>query len=222
MSNPRLNPRLRIPRKTPQLPMPLNEAELKGKMTYYLREGPVKELARLFHNNTCPGDWDYHPSAAIGSMLQAFYEADVAEDESSKTSEVTSIIRYRWEMCLLADQIVDMFELPVPGNSTCILWELGDWWETTGKNVTDWLWYQSFRVVCGNSFELVPRRPDQGTEFRRPWLYVMAALFEWNKSDIETLYKVHQIMDFMKVVGRFNKQSVGRVLPVRRNDCVPR
>jgi hypothetical protein len=222
MSNPRLDPRPRIPRKTTQLPMPLSEAELKEKMTYYLREGPVKELARLFHNNTCPGDWDYHPTAQIGNMLQTFYEADVAEDKLSKTSEVTSIIRYRWETCLLADQIVDIFELPVPGNSTCILWELGNWWETTGRNVTDWLWYQSFRIVCDNRFELVPRRPDQGTEFRRPWLYAMAALFEWNKSDIETLYKVHQIMDFMKVVGRFNKQSVGRVLPVRRNDCVPR
>jgi hypothetical protein len=50
----------------------------------------------------------------------------------------------------------------------------------------------------------------------------MAALFEWNKSDIENLYKVQRIMDFLNVVGRFNKQSVGRVLPVRRNDCVPR
>lgn len=76
--------------------MPLSEAELKEKMTHHLREGPVKELARLFHNNTCPGDWGYYPTAAIGSMLQTFYEADVAEDESSKTSEVTSIIRYSW------------------------------------------------------------------------------------------------------------------------------
>lgn len=223
MSNPLLDPRLRVPGKSTHTPMPLSEAELKEQMTFYLREGPVKELARLFHNNTCPGDWDCHPTSVVGSILQKFYEGNAVErSESPIASEVTSIIRYRWEMCLLADQIVDMFGLPVPGNSMCISWELGPWLSTKGKNFTDWVWFQSFRILCGNKYELVPRGPNQGTEFRRPWLYVVAALFEWNKPDKETIYKVHGIIDFLRMVKRFNRQSVGRVLPVRRNDCVPR
>lgn len=225
MSNQLGNPRLHIPGKITQLPVPLSEAELTEQMTYYLREGPVKELARLFHQSTCPGDWDCQPTATVGSILRTFYERDFGKGELPTASEVTSIIRYRWEICLLADQIVDIFGLPVPGNSMCILWNLGNWTRTIGRDVSDWFWYQSFRIMCGDMYELLPRQPDQGAEFRRPWLYVVAALFEWGrsgKSERETIITIHRIIDFLEVVKRFNKQSGGRVLPVRRNDCVPR
>lgn len=31
-------------------------------------------------------------------------------------------IRFRWEMAILADYIVRVFELPVPSERVCILW----------------------------------------------------------------------------------------------------
>jgi hypothetical protein len=212
--NPLLPPRRTSPVMAIQLQTPLSEAELKEQMTYYLREGPVKRLAQLFHENTCPGDWDSQPTAALRRILQTFYEGDFTDCQEPIASTITSIIRYRWEMGLLADRIVNMSGIPVPGNSMCILWDIDSEMsyreETSATN--------SFTSSC----ELLPRQPDQGSEFRRPWLYVVASLYEWNESKWEKTRMIQRISDFLQVVKRFNGQSRGRVLPVRRDDCVPR
>lgn len=213
-SNPLSNPHPNTPVMTLQRQDPLSEAELKEQMTYYLREGPVKKLAQLFHENTCPGDWDCQSTAALGNILQIFYEEGYSDTKEPMASAITSIIRYRWEMGLLADRIVNIFGLPVPGNSMCILWDMDSEMRYQGEiSSTD-----SFT----SSYELIPRQPDQGSEFRRPCLYVMASLYEWNGSKAEKSRMARRISDFLQVVKRFNTQSRGRVLPVRRNDCVPR
>ncbi|OKO98895.1 hypothetical protein PENSUB_8812 [Penicillium subrubescens] len=200
----------------------LNEVELKEQMTYYLREGPVEILARLFHENTCPGDWNRHPSAALGGDLKAFYQGEPIGGKTPAAEEITSIIRYQWELGLLADQIVNMFGLPVPDNTMCILWNLGTWSSYVWSNLTSLRWYRLFRKVCGYKHELIPPQSDQGWEFRRPWLYVLRSLFLWGKSDLETEHMVRRIASFLRGIQRFNKQAMGRVLPPRRNDCVPR
>jgi hypothetical protein len=76
-------------------------------MTYYLREGPVENLAQLFHENTCPGDWKCHPTLSLGCDLETFYQGDSIEAKKPTAANITSVIRYRWEVGLLADQIVN-------------------------------------------------------------------------------------------------------------------
>ncbi|KAJ5439831.1 uncharacterized protein N7458_010829, partial [Penicillium daleae] len=85
------------------------------------KKGPVKQPARLFHENTCPGDWDCPPTASLRSILHTFYEGELKEDEAPTIFEIASIIRYRWEMGPLAHQMVNMLGLPMPGNAMCIL-----------------------------------------------------------------------------------------------------
>jgi hypothetical protein len=223
MSNPLSDPRQRTPATSIQIHNHLDETGLKEQMTYYLREGPVKILARLFHEHTCPGDWDCQPSAALGGDLRTFYEENPSIEGKSPTApEITSIIRYRWEVSLVADQIVNMFGLPLPGNSMCILWNLGTWSSYVWMNLSDLCWCKLFREVCGKKYELIPRQSNQGWEFRRPGLYVIVSLFLWGKSEPETEHMVLRIARFLRGIKRFNEQSVGRVLPPRRNDCVPR
>jgi len=36
---------------------------------------------------------------------------------------VEELIQFRWGMCLLADYIVNLLDLPMPGNEICILWD---------------------------------------------------------------------------------------------------
>lgn len=223
MSNPLSDPRLRAPETSIQLYDHMDEAELKEQMTHYLREGPIEILARLFHKHTCPGDWECQPSAALGGDLRTLYEENPSiEGKTPTAAEITSTIRYRWEVGLLADQIVNMFGLPVPGNSMCILWNLGSWSSYVWKTLTDRCWYKLLRKVCGDKYELIPRQSNQGWEFRRPWLYVIRSLFLWGKSDLETEHMVRRIARFLGGIKRFNEQSMGRVLPPRRNDCIPR
>jgi hypothetical protein len=104
----------------------------------------------------------------------------------------------------------------------CISWNLGTWSSYAWRNLTDLCWYKLFRGVCGDKYELIPRQSNQGSEFRRPWLYVIVSLFLWGKLDLETEHMVRRIACFLRGIKRFKEQSVGRVLPPRRNDCVPR
>lgn len=219
MSNPLSDPCQRNPKTSIQTHDLLNESELKEQVTYYLREGPVEILAWLFHESSCPGDWDCHPSSALGGDLKAFYEGKFIEGKTPAAEELTSIIRYRWELGLLADQIVNMFGLPLPDNTMCILWNLGTWSSYVWSNLTDLCWYKLFWEVCGRKYDLIPRQSNQGSEFKRPRLYVIVALFLWGKSELETERMVRRIADFLQGIKRFNAQSIGRVLPPRRNDC---
>ncbi|EPS29864.1 hypothetical protein PDE_04814 [Penicillium oxalicum 114-2] len=201
----------------------IGEEELKEKMTHYLRQGPIKALARIFHQHTCPGDWLEATNASLTTVMQAYYQNGAAAEYWTQTaSTLLATIRFRWESCLLADQIVGLIGLPVPENTICAMWDQQQWAQVRGQGFMVWQWMGTFQEMCGGRAELLPRLGNQGGEFRRPWLYVLAALWEWDKSDAEVAGATQRIMRHLAAVRRFNHMSVGRVLPPRGNDTVPR
>ena len=124
----------------------------------------VKEMARLFRQ-TCPGDWNHGQEVSLGGLLRGYYEFDEFKDEAST---IVSTIRFRWEMGLLTDYIVDTFGLPVPNNQICLLWDRYQWYENIRRTFPDWYdrrkpYYDTLR---DNGFNIEPL-PEQGPPFER-------------------------------------------------------
>lgn len=72
----------------------------------------VKEIAKLLH----PNDWDGVQEVA----LRGFYNFN---KHGNEIEAIMGVIHFHWEMALLTDYIVSHYNLPMPGNQICILWE---------------------------------------------------------------------------------------------------
>ncbi|KAJ5834808.1 hypothetical protein N7447_000834 [Penicillium robsamsonii] len=94
-------------------------------MTGHMAHRRLKGMARTFHQ-TCPGEWDRGKEVGFGGTLRGFYERDMFQE---KAPMFEAAIRFRWEAALLADCILELFDLPAPGNEICIMWNRFLWLE---------------------------------------------------------------------------------------------
>ncbi|CAG8417283.1 unnamed protein product [Penicillium salamii] len=184
------------------------DVEILENMTGLIAQHKTKEMAMMFHA-TCPGDWTQGREVAWGGTLLGFYRFDeFLEDEA----EIYSTIRFRWEMALLADFLVALYELPIPRNEMCILWDWYSWMHEVRKktSMSESEFDQRWRAVAlplNHCFGLSPL-PGQGPLFTRPFKYLVAALLEANKPEHEISGISNAIQEFMQNAEAFHRQRV--------------
>jgi hypothetical protein len=173
-------------------------------MTESIATGRVKEMARLFHQ-TCPGDWNKGRMVSFGGTLRGFYERDEFKEEAP---ELAATIRFRWEMALLTDFIVELFNLPVPSNEACIHWDPYKW-DANMKKVNP-SWRERYHKIQDGlrSCFVLPHLDEQGPVFYRPMEYLASAIYEANGSDDANKALFLKIGQFMKGVKAFQQQRV--------------
>lgn len=176
------------------------EPEIVSKMTEALAHGTLRETARIFHQ-TCPDDWTLDINVGFGAMLRSYYEQDEGKEQAAM---LAATIRFRWEMGLLTDYLVSLFDLPMPCNDICILWCQRAWQDV--MDMTDPAWrvrWDRIENTLGRSFNVLPRE-DQGPLFYRPRWYLTAALVEADKSEDETLSIVAAVGQFTEILKEFH------------------
>ncbi|KAJ5142578.1 uncharacterized protein N7515_001365 [Penicillium bovifimosum] len=181
-------------------------------MSALIAQHRIKEMAMMFHA-TCPGDWTHGREVAWGGTLFGFYQLGIFPE--SEAAEIYSTIRFRWEMALLADFVVAMFEFPMPRNEMCIMWDWHSWMvelrvKTSMSDHSDSEFDQRWHAVASqlNHCFQTPPLPDQGPLFMRPFKYLVAALLEANKPEHETSGISSAIQEFMQNAEAFHQQRV--------------
>jgi hypothetical protein len=176
--------------------------EIVHQMTDNIAHGRIKAMGRLFHQ-TCPGDWDRGRMVGFGGTLRAYYEHDEFKE---RAPIFAATIRFRWEMALLTDYIIDVFGLPMPSKRICILWDESAWEAAVTKADPTWKQrYDWITSALGDCFILVPNN-NQGPIFFRPKCYLVAALVEANKPEDETMAIIDAIEQFMERQKKFHEQ----------------
>src|SRR5690606_24528319 len=84
-----------------------------------IRDNQVAQMAAMFLE-TCPNDWTRGWGPGFYTKLK---RASNKEDTLDEDLDVVAAIQFRWELGLLADQIVEMFKLPVPNSERCLWWD---------------------------------------------------------------------------------------------------
>ncbi|KGO66075.1 hypothetical protein PITC_056090 [Penicillium italicum] len=176
-------------------------------MTGHIAHRRLKGMARTFHQ-TCPGDWDRGKEVGFGGTLRAFYERDLFQE---KAPMFEAAIRFRWEAALLADYILELFDLPAPSKEICIMWNRLLWLEhkleTMPRPDLDARWRKIYNSLSGY-FKIQSCLSEQGPPFYRPLHYLVAALLEADKTEHETSAIISGIGDFMRTVKMFHQQRL--------------
>ncbi|KAJ5333027.1 uncharacterized protein N7506_006810 [Penicillium brevicompactum] len=175
------------------------DGEIIENMTALIAQHKIKEMAMMFHA-TCPGDWSWGREVAWGGTLFRLYRfGEFLADEA----EIYSTIRFRWEMALLADHFVATYELPMPRNEMCILW---DWYS----------WMHEFRAKNSMSESEFDQRWQEGQLFMRPFEYLVAAFLESNRPEHEISVLSNSIREFLQNAEAFHRQRIFGSPEVRR------
>ncbi|KOS36796.1 hypothetical protein ACN38_g12427 [Penicillium nordicum] len=174
-------------------------------MTGHMAHRRLKGMARTFHQ-TCPGDWDRGKEVGFGGTLRGFYERDEFQE---KAPMFEAAIRFRWEAALLADYILELFNLPAPGKEICIMWNRFLWLEhkleTMPMPKLEARWRKMYNSLSG--YFKTPCLGEQGPPFYRPLHYLVAAFLEADKPEDETSAIISSIGDFMSTFNFFNNPS---------------
>lgn len=179
-------------------------------MTDHMSHGRLREMARVFHENCCPGDWTQGDQVSLSCTMYAFYQLGECSED---VGLFEATIRFRWEEALLADHIVEVFRLPVPRNEICILWDDNTWTHNFIQNASAseselrqrWI---AIAAPLKDYFDW-PRLPQQGPSFRRPFRYLMAALLEADMSEDSLATTTAGIINLMEKVRAFHQQYLG-------------
>jgi len=156
---------------------------------------------------TCPNDWTRGWGPAFYTMLK---RASNKEDILDEDLDVAAAIQFRWELGLLADQIVEMFKLPVPNSERCLWWDDIAWRRGIRNGRIPGGGHLNtvvFLALGRGGFEPYPC-PFQGPPFPRFTLYVAAAVVEAQLGEEKALELVEELLKFMRDVKAFYKQKV--------------
>ncbi|KAJ5710637.1 hypothetical protein N7488_004793 [Penicillium malachiteum] len=181
--------------------------DLVHEMTSSIAHGRIRAMVECFRQ-TCPGDWESGWQPSLAGRMRSYCEHLGHEDDAL---EFASTIRFRWEMGLLTDFLVQRFSLPIPDNQMCIMWHRNGWKARMGigssySDCTKQKRYKKVYKALGDCLE-PSRHENQGHEFYRPHEYFAAALYEANKSWEETLAIIEEVRNFLKEVVKFHHQN---------------
>lgn len=167
-------------------------------MTRSIRQNHVSLMARLFLK-TCPGDENRGWGPMTHGMLSGAAQGGLPLDE---LEEVAGMICFRLEAALIADYLVETFNLPKPGGQICILWD-SEPWRREVRNYP--LHTMIFRKLVGKGFPPFPAK-DQGPPFERFLFYMAAAIALKDLPEPSTIQLIDQLTLFMDKAREFQKQ----------------
>jgi hypothetical protein len=171
-------------------------------MTDHIARGKL-ETARIFHR-TCPDEWGRGQDVGFGETLRGFHERD---EYQGMAPVFEAAMRFRWA-ALLADYIVDLFELPIASKETCIMWNRLCWIESNRKIMPDLgaCWRKAYKSLSAQLE--TPGLNEQGPPFHRPLHCLVAAFVESDKLDNEMLAIMSAIGELMSQVRMFYLQCL--------------
>ncbi|KAI0164085.1 hypothetical protein GGR57DRAFT_498182 [Xylariaceae sp. FL1272] len=194
------------------------------KMIENMRNRQAQELARLFVTRTCPGDWTAGVNISYGGQLRRCADGKRPNKLSNPDSEegwfdmmeVVASIKFRWEMCGLADLIAQKYELPMPNGQECLFWDryVPKIEAVKGLPNFEHLDDIAHAALRDGGFIIHPR-PEQGPMFARPWHYLSAAIAQWGQSEDKTKKLVSQILHFLQ---QFRESEEQMSMPAILND----
>ncbi|KAL1906433.1 hypothetical protein Sste5344_007762 [Sporothrix stenoceras] len=103
-----------------------------------LHSNNIKAMVQLWRG-TCPGDDAYGHGPGFAYYLEKCMETgkatpitvyDLEEDEDPTPMmfyDVVEILKYRWNMAALAEDILETLDLPHPANQSCLMWNRAFW-----------------------------------------------------------------------------------------------
>ncbi|KAI1197777.1 hypothetical protein F5X97DRAFT_172101 [Nemania serpens] len=174
-----------------------------GKLIDCIRHGQIQEAARLFREETCPGDWDKGWNFGYGRALQKCAEGERPNKlqnpkDSYEDVEIMASLQFRLEMGLLADEIVKNHGLRRPNGEYCLFWNKREWnarsWEQLSAR------FQEARIadrLRAGGFLILPNK-EQGRPFIRPWRYVTTAIMDACLPELEETHLIARITEFMR------------------------
>ncbi|KAJ6188427.1 hypothetical protein N7519_003335 [Penicillium mononematosum] len=143
----------------------------------------------------------------FGGTLRGFFERGEFQENAPMFE---AAIRFRWEAALLADYILELFDLPAPGKEICIMWNRVLWIEHKLETMPipdlEARWKKMYNSLSGY-FE-TPCLREQGPPFYRPLHYLIATCLEADKQEHETTAIISAIGDFMSTVRMFYQQRL--------------
>lgn len=207
----------------PTDPQPLQTGSasvLDDDMAKLIRDNQVAQMAAMFLE-TCPNDWTRGWGPGFYTKLK---RASNKEDTLDEDIDVAAAIQFRWELGLLADQIVEMFKLPAPNSQRCLWWDDIAWkrslWDGRISG-SGHLKTVVFLALSRGGFQPYPC-PFQGPPFPRFALYVAAAIVEAQMGEEEALELVEELLKFMGNVKTFYrwKAQASEAVMERKNSWV--
>ncbi|EEY17465.1 conserved hypothetical protein [Verticillium alfalfae VaMs.102] len=184
------------------------EAEsLIGDLIESICHNRLKVMAALFLQ-TCPGDWDsgWGPITRGGLWL-AMEENPIHEPDFDPVAMIT----FRWELAQIADDLVRRFQLPVPAQQCCLLWDYSEHLTRRAKQGHKrsergrWV----YTALVAHEVQPVPT-DEQGYPFERFTFYLTAAIVEADLDDGETKLVVEGIADHMRKAKAFHEMRALR------------
>lgn len=182
---------------------PLDPASVVAEMTSHIYHGRVKNMAIIYHLFCRPGDWQNENMPRFGRELREYYTENLHEEQAPWFA---AVIQYEWEAALFTDQVVQLFNLPLPNNKICILWDPSrcgfPGWGLFGiskrrQGLINLMLYPTFHTPC------------RFGHFHRPREYLIAAILKARMSRIDMLALITSIGKFIDRVKAFdpNKPS---------------
>jgi len=173
-------------------------------MTCAMAHSRVTNMARLFVEVLCPGDWNKGQNVAVAGDIFLFLRND---PDALSASEIADIISFRWDTCLLVDRFVDNHGLCRPDGKICVMWHSQEYPMAMRDKYGRDGWTERYspvrrELVEGNA--IISPAHHQGPVFNRPLAYITSAIAETCTTQEETDRMVQQYCEYVASIRKFH------------------
>ncbi|KAI1158553.1 hypothetical protein F5B18DRAFT_667795 [Nemania serpens] len=196
-------------------------ADTFNKMAESIRNHQVQEVALLFREKTCPGDWkswDITYGSILGECVKGERPNKLPNPDPKKSHEkleIAASVQFRWGMGLFTDVIIKNFGLPAPRGQHCLFWReylrkkpgVGE------PSMKDRIIKLGTRLL--HEGFIVRPKLEQGPEFIRPCRYVTTAILEANLPEQEEVNVIGEIVEIMR-----QYRGITASQPEARDGCI--
>lgn len=179
--------------------------DLIDRMTESIARQSIQTMAELFIQ-TCPGDWTRGYGPMSSGILREYLEC---RENPEEETNVGAMIQYRWELGLLADDLIARRGLPAPGNQMCLLLNIEDDWRPKNEiRIPDFSdrWAMVTQYLFRQNFTPSPT-PAQGPPFGRFMRYITAAIVGARLSKEENMSVTRALVEDMEQVKAFYRMQ---------------
>ncbi|KAI0532413.1 hypothetical protein GGR58DRAFT_507431 [Xylaria digitata] len=176
----------------------------------------VQEVARIFREETCPGDWDAGWNIRYSTILRRCAEGERPNklpnpDGWEEDTEIIESIWFRLQLGFFTDAIIKDHGLPMPSGEACLFWHKKTWEQEIEKTMPD---LRGSRARIANRLMrggfIVQPRPEQGPEWIRPWQYLSSAIVLADLPEQETVNLIDKIL---YVIWQFKESGQPNLIP---------
>ncbi|KAK3384847.1 hypothetical protein B0H63DRAFT_172334 [Podospora didyma] len=162
-------------------------------------------IAELFHR-LCPGDWNLGQDVALSGAFWSFLHK---HEDAPSAFEIADSIYFRWDVCLLADRLVDDYCLWRPGCKICVLWDRHEYSAAMrdGDAGCEVRYSSIWRALLDGGATIEPAQ-HQGPPFSRHLKYIAAAITETYPTEGEAMHGVGKYCEYVSRIWTFHLERV--------------